>query len=377
MKILICTPEYPPKASGIGIVVKSVADEFKEQGHECIICSPTGPDLQLGNQTYIEKFGGLGLVYFWECVRKFFNKNGNNFDSIWLNHPLFIMKNPFSKSLITMHTTYIGFSSGSGLSGHSGWIRTYYYIMNAIEKYSLTACIKQDAKFTSISKIVAKELQSYGIRSNIAVIPNGTNTKQFHIQTNKNELRKEFQIPENKIVFLWAGRLIEEKRPDILIKLFSIFRQISDNFFLVIVGDGKLSKQLKKSAEEYQLKNILFLGSKDYSMMPRIYACCDYYIISSIYEGQPLTLLEALSSGLPSIVSDIPSLRIVEEANCGIVIDFSDIEKASKTIFEYASQDNSKYALNARKYAEENLDWGIITEKYFEELKKGEKNDYI
>lgn len=375
MKILICTPEYPPKASGIGIVVKSVAEEFKRLGHECIICSPTGPDLQLGNQAYIEKFGGLGLLYFWECVRKFFEMNDNKYDSIWLHHPLFILKNPFSKSVITMHTTYTGFSKRSRTSGHRWWIQAYYYIMNIIEKYSLITSNKQDARFTTISKIVAEELKSYGLRSKIAVISNGTKTRQFHIQTENNELRKEFKIPGSKTVFLWVGRLIKEKRPDILIKLFSIFGKVSDKLFLVVVGDGKLHKPLEKLAEEHKLKNIMFLKRINYSLMPKIYACSDYYIISSSYEGQPLTLLEAFSSGLPCIVSDIANLKIVEDANCGIVIDFSDIEKAAQKIFEYVSHDNSKHAQNARKYAEKYLDWGIIAEKYLNELKELKRDD--
>jgi len=369
MKILICTPEYPPKASGIGIVVKSVEEKFKRRGYECIICSPTGPDVQLGNQLYLEKFGGLGLLYFWECVRKTFNNN-TNYDLVWLHNPLFIAKNPFNESLITIHTTYEGFSSRSKLSGHSGWIKAYYYMMKIIEKYSLTTCLKPNITFTSISKPVVEELQSYGIKSKIAIIPNGTNTEQFFIHPNKNEIREYFNIPQNKIVLVWVGRLIEEKRPDVLIKLFSTFRTSSNKLFLVVVGNGKQRKPIEKLAEELQLKNIMFTGELNYSLMPKIYACCDYYIISSIYEGQPLTLLEALSSGLPCIVSDIPNLRIVEESNTGIVVDFSDIETSAQKIFEYVSQDNSKYSLNARKYAEENLDWEIISGKYLEELKK-------
>lgn len=370
MKILICTPEFPPKASGIGIVVKSVVDQFKIEGHECIICSPTGPDILVGSQSLIERSGGPGLIYFWECVRKYFKNNVSDYDSIWLHHPLFVFENPFGESLITMHTTYTGFSRRSKTSGHNWGIRTYYSIMNMIEKYSLTACIKQKSKFTAISKTVVDELRSYGIISEIELIPNGTDTGRFNIRSNKNNLRKSLKIPENKSVFLWVGRLIEEKRPDILIKIFSKFKHISDNYFLVIVGYGKLSEQLKKMAEEYALENVKFMGKINHSEMPEIYASSDYYIITSIYEGQPLTLLEAISSGLPSIVSDIPNLMFVEEEDCGIVIDFSDIEKAAQKIIEYTKQDNAKYPLNARKFAEENLDWKIITGRYLEELKK-------
>ena len=368
MKILICTPEYPPKASGIGIVVKSVADEFTRKGHECVICSPTGPDIQLGNQNYIKKFAGFGLIYFWGEVRRYFKKNTVHYDAIWLHHPLFILRNPFRKSLIIMHTTYAGFYKQSNYSNHGWWVRTYYYFMNLIEKYSLTKCIDNDAKFTAICGTVVEELQSYGIKSTIGLVSNGTNAGHFVIQQNKNIIRKEFAIPHNKIVLIWVGRLIEEKRPDILISLFSQFEGISDKFYLVVVGDGKLREPYEKHAEKYQLKNIRFLGALEYSLMPKIFGCGDYYIMTSTYEGQPLTLLEAMASGLPCIVSDIPNLRIVEEADCGIVVDFSDKEKAAHKIIDYVNHDNSEHGINARKYAEEHLDWSIIAEKYLEQF---------
>ena len=99
-----------------------------------------------------------------------------------------------------------------------------------------------------------------------------------------------------------------------------------------------------------------------------LYACSDYYIMSSKYEGQPLTLLEAMASGLPCIVSDIPNLRIVEEADCGIIVDFSNKEKAAHGIIDYIKQDNSEHGKNARKYAEEHLDWSIIAEKYLRQF---------
>ncbi|MCX9085633.1 MAG: glycosyltransferase family 4 protein [Candidatus Methanoperedens sp.] len=375
MKILICTPEYPPKASGIGIVAKSVVDEFIKKGHECVICSPTGPDIKLGNQKYIKKFAGFGLIYFWEQVRRYFNKETNNYDAIWLHHPFFIFKNPFLKSLITMHTTYAGFYMQSRCSNHHWWIRIYYYFMNLFERYSLTKCLDNNVKFTSICDTVVKELKYYGIKNMIEIISNGTNTGTFIIQQDKNIIRTELEIPDNRIVFIWVGRLIEEKRPDILLHLFLQFGDLSEKFYLIVVGDGKLREKLENLAEKYQLKNIRFFGAIEYSLMSKIIGCGDYYIMTSSYEGQPLTLLEAMSSGLPCIVSDIPNLDIIEDANCGIIIDFSDIEKAAQKIIKYVYQDNSKHAQNARKYSEENLNWELIAEKYLYELNNLKMND--
>jgi len=63
-------------------------------------------------------------------------------------------------------------------------------------------------------------------------------------------------------------------------------------------------------------------------------------------------------------------LRLVEDARCGIIVDFGDEEKAAKEIIEYLERDNSEHSKNAREYAVKNLDWKIIAGRYLEEFEK-------
>ncbi len=84
-----------------------------------------------------------------------------------------------------------------------------------------------------------------------------------------------------------------------------------------------------------------------------------------------MTLSEAMASGLPCIVSDIPNLRLVEDAKCGIVVDFNNGEKAAQGIINYClGEDNSDHSRNAREYALNNLDWTIIAGRYLNEFKR-------
>lgn len=365
IKILICVSEYPPKASGIGNVVKFVCQEFVKMGNECTICSPSGPDIILGNQSFIDKFGGLGIVYFWYKVCVYFKKESSQFDAIWLHQPLFLLKkSPFKTAIITVHTTYIGKNYNN--LRYSMFKRIYYSTMKKIEKKSF---LKLPYSFTFIDVNVLNELLTIGVSNRCTYISNGVDTRKFIVFSNKENLKENLGIDSNHIVFLFVGRLIRIKQPFLMLDTFKLINEKCKQTTLLIVGTGNLLNDMKKYVLDKNIKNVRFLGFVSHNNLSSFYSCADYYIITSEYEGQPLTLLEAMSSGLPCIVSDIPSLRIVKDANCGIVVNFSENIQAAHNILDYIKKDNSMHAKNARKYAEERFDWGIIAENYLREFK--------
>jgi len=285
------------------------------------------------------------------------------FDAAWLHGPLFF-KNPFKHFLVTTHTTYCGCSYRLNP-------KVYYKIVSKIERYCLNK-IDGKARFSAVSQSVCKELEEIGIdRQRIAYIPNGADTEQFKPSDDKKLLRKKFGIPEDNLIILSIGRLTEAKEPLKLIEVFSVIEKEMEDVTLVVAGRGELLERTEAFVRQKKLKNVIFLGYVDHEKdAPELFACSDYYIMTSKYEGMPLTLLEAMASGLPCIVSDIPNLRIVEDANCGIVVDFRDTEKAAKEIRWYLKGDNSEHSKNAREYAVNNLSWKILAERYLAEFEK-------
>jgi len=106
LKIIICATEYYPNGSGKANVAYYVVENIKNERINCTICSPTGPDILLGNQFLIKKFGIIGLLYFWFKVLNHFKKH--DYDVAWLHNPFFLFKNPFTCNIVTLHSTYIG-----------------------------------------------------------------------------------------------------------------------------------------------------------------------------------------------------------------------------------------------------------------------------
>lgn len=366
MKILICVTEYYPHGSGIANVAYNVTQQWKKMGHECTVCSPTGPDIVLGRSDLINKFGIMGILYYWYQV-SIFLKN-SNYDYVWISNPVFILSNPFQKCLITVHTTYSGkvkkrFCSNS--------MEIYNFISSVFEK-NCHKHINKSVYYTTASEQVCSELEDIGIKKErISIIRNGVDTKIFVPFQDKKQLRKKLCLPENDILFLSVGRISKIKQPLCLIKIFSLIEKKINNVSLCVVGKGELLPNSKKEAKKLNIKKIFFQGYVDY--LPELYGCADYYIMTSKYEGFPVTLPEAMASGLSCIVPNIPSLDLVKKVQCGITIDFFDISATADKIIDQILKFNDLDGRNARAYAVENLDWEIISKKYLNLMKMGAK----
>lgn len=373
MNLLICSPY----GSGAGNVVYYVTARLQEMGINCTYCSLVGKEVErcrkveLCDRNLLKKFVIFrplyflyGVIYFWYKAAKYIENNFSTYDVIWLHNPspisFRIPRNMYKKTLITIHTTK-----------HGRHFNLYNRVIGKLEKKFYNNNNNIDCRFTAVSPQVCNELEEIGIiKEKITYIPNGVNTNLFTPSNAQKILRKKFGIPEDDLIVLSLGRLTEVKQPLKLIKVFSVIEEKMKDITLVIAGKGELLEKTKELAEQKKLKNVIFLGYVDEKDKPDMYACSDYYIMSSKYEGQPLTLLEAMSSGLPCIVSNIPNLRIVEDAGCGIVVDFDDTEKAVERIIGYLRRDNLEHSKNAREYAVNNLNWKIIAERYLKEFEK-------
>jgi 1,2-diacylglycerol 3-alpha-glucosyltransferase len=373
MKILVCASEYFPYGSGIANVIYNVVEQLKKQGVDCTVCSPTGPDIALGSKKLIKKFGYLGLLYYWYQVSHFFEHT--DYDAVWLQNPNFFGRNPFPHCLITMHSTYYGKTYHH--VANKFFLGMYYKVISLFERYCLRK-ISKTIVFTGVGLSVCDELEKMGIdKMRIMYIPNGANVQNFKQILDKKSIRQNFGIPYDNIILLSVGRLNPAKQPETLIKVFSLLEKRMSKITLCIAGTGELLGTIKNLVNDEGLQKVIFLGQVDHkTRLPDLYAASDYFIMTSIYEGgmPPLTLSEAMASGLPCIVSDIPSLGIVREADCGIIVNFNDKENAIQRIMDYLSVEHPEHVENAREYALKNLDWEKITEQYLKIFLNIQKN---
>ena len=362
MRLLVCTTEYFPHGAGIANVVYNVVERLKERGVECTVCSPRGPDIRLGSWPLIERTGVLGLLDYWYRVSRHFNEN--DYDAAWLQNPFIVTENPFTRSLVTMHSTYSG-SSARRVGDLP--IHLYESVVARIERTCLTR-MPPTTFFTGVGQPVREELAGIGVAPDrISYIPNGVDVRRFSPSRDTTGIRERFGIPDGGLLLLSVGRLTPAKQPFTLLEAFSHLEKRRRDVTLCIAGGGELLEAAKSQAQRLGLQNILFLGNVDHVRdLPDLYACANYYIMASKYEGgmPPLTLAEAMASGLPCIVSGIPNLGIVRDADAGVTIDFEDAERAGTEILRYLDEGHPDHAANARRYAVERLDWEVLSGRY-------------
>ncbi|MFC1727904.1 glycosyltransferase family 4 protein [Nanoarchaeota archaeon] len=133
--------------------------------------------------------------------------------------------------------------------------------------------------------------------NNPIVIPNGVDIKQFDSVSAKKS--KKFKI-------IFVGRLHPQKGLSYLFDAVNLAKKDLKNTEFAIVGDGDLKEILKDKVKKLGLEKIIkFKGKLEGIKLIKEYKSSHLFILPSLYEGQPLTLLEAWAAKLPVLVTDV------------------------------------------------------------------------
>ncbi len=359
MRILICASEYFPLGAGIANMVYNTVKQFREIGIECVVCSPNGDcDIKIGNSKFIEKFGILGLLYYWHQVHNYLKKN--DFDIVWLHNPLFLESTFFQEYFVTIHSTY-------HCQKRQGIKPKIYYIITAnMERYCLNK-IKKSIRFTSVSTQIGKELKEIGIDKNrITTILNGVDTGRFRF-INHNK-RKKLNLEDSPII-LYVGRLSWSKFVDTIFRCMPLILYRIKNAKLLVIGDGPQKKELIDLAKKLNIYNsIIMYGTVLNEELPAFYSIAD--VVVCPYSG--LVLFEAMSMGKPIVAFNVEwHSEVIENMENGILVENLNVNKFSAEIINLLSNKelSDKLGKNAREFALNKLDWKIIAQQYLEEFK--------
>lgn len=216
-----------------------------------------------------------------------------------------------------------------------------------------------------ISNIISEQIKElYHVPS--YTIYNPVDVSKFDIKKDK---QKQF-------TFITIGRMSEQKNQQLLLKSFRILVNNYKNVKLIFVGDGVLKDDLLKLTNDLKLNDYIeYVGNvNDVENYLKI---ADAFVLSSIYEGLPMTILEAMAASLPIISTNVGGVKdIVTNNGILVKVDENDLAKAMLSLIENEKLCN-EFKNNSYENAK-NYDLSKIVkeyeELYFLYLKKKVKN---
>lgn len=158
----------------------------------------------------------------------------------------------------------------------------------------------------------------------VHILHNAIDLSTFHYkEEERNRICNEFNL-QNKTVFCHIGRFSKQKNHEFLMEVFKEIEKKDSRAILLLVGTGELQPNIVDQAKKLGLSDkIIFTGVR--TDIPAILSASDVFILPSLYEGLPNTVVEAQTTGLPCIISD----TITKEADITGLVEYLPLGNAS------------------------------------------------
>jgi glycosyltransferase involved in cell wall biosynthesis len=141
----------------------------------------------------------------------------------------------------------------------------------------------------------------------------------------RNEWRARVGFGEDDVLFVCVARFAPQKNHSMLLKAFAEGAAANQNAHLVLIGDGALREQLEREAVQMGISaQTHFLGLR--TDIPESLGAADVFVLSSDFEGNPLSVMEAMASGLPIVSTEVGGVpALFENYKQGLLVRAGDV----------------------------------------------------
>ncbi len=370
MKLLLINNEFPPIGGGGSTVTKYAIRYLVKAGHEVTLITSRYKDLPkreiidgalviriLAVRRYknyaaaweLIIFGVSALVYTWFYTGRHkvdFTQAYFAVPAGWAAWNLKILKG-------IPYAVYFGGSDIPG-ANPSRYKKIYPIITPLLRK------IWRGAEFRTVcSKDLARLGKESDVVSEFKVIPNGVETDRF---------RPLERSANPKVKLLFIGRLIPRKGFQRVVQaLPKVQSKVSVPFEVEVVGDGAHREKLDEIAEKLGVSEVIkYVGTVPYDQLEKSYQYADIFVLTSLSEGMPSVILEAMGCGLPIIASDVGgNNEVVHEGENGYLIKGDDIDNLADKLAGLIDDAGLRKRMGARsRELASRYDWREIMGEY-------------
>ena len=371
MKIIQLSPYFYPHLGGVESHVLELSKHLIERGHEVTVITTQlegTKKKEIYDGVTIERVKPLSIVFKTPILHKLRDAMLDKDCDIIHGHsppPLtcFLGLRASQKMGVPFVLTYhcdleLPFALGPLA------VQTY---QNTIGAYTVS---KSDMIITTTDTYGATSRTVW--REDSKVIPNAVDADTFNPDNDGSKVRKKFGIHHDEKMILYVGRLVPHKGIQYLIRSA---QYLGKEVKYVVVGTGEYEEHLHSLVRDLSLEDrIIFAGRVSMEELPEFYAAADLFVLPSIsrLEAFGIVALEALASGVPVVVSDIPGVRdVIIEGRHGLLgepMKPEDIAGKIRTILENPEM-AKKMGEQGRKIVEEKYTWEKVAEQIEEVYK--------
>lgn len=218
----------------------------------------------------------------------------------------------------------------------------------------------------SISQEVARTMRIL-YNAQTPIIYNGIPVEQFQGPEGTRSFRRNKEgLKKSDVVFLHVGRFSLQKNHRLLIEAFEQAIKKSSDLKLLLVGDNELRSDIEKLVKEKYLdQSIRFLGLRQ--DIPELLTACDIFVLSSDWEGLPMTILEAMAAGRPVIATAVGGVpELVKNGATGLLVPAQNARALSQAMVRLANSPSLRKTMGeqGQKRVLERFDINLIAKQY-------------
>ena len=339
--------QFPPHIGGVGVHIHTLSKELVSQGHDVYVITYPHKDIKDIDGIHVIGTKGLNIPGVRGLM---FKKNAKKALENLLEH----------EDIDIIHGHYL-FPAGAAAVevGNEHGIKTYVtahgsdmfevYKKQPVMRSTIKNVLKKADGIFAVSNALRHEIIATGVSG----ISNKTKICWNSVDINKfnpygdTSFKNEFGLTDKPIV-LFVGNLIKRKNVESLLEAKKITRS---PYYLVIVGDGPLFKKLNKKVVDENIRDVIFMGSRN--DVESIIPSCDVLILPSFSESFGLVLIEALACGKPVIGSNVGGITEIITEDVGLFVNPNKVSSIAQAIDNIMDDDylRERLSSNARDRA--------------------------
>ncbi len=370
MKIAHICSEYNPAISGVGQVVEELAKRQVANGHEVHVYAPDWNKKQRIKERE-EIISGINIHRCFHIARI------ANFATIFPSVFPLLLKEKFDiiHTHVFGHLHFVLSALAAKLSRakhihttHCPWTDSYRSSLGKLGilisyNFFSRLAFKITDKIIAITPWEFNFIKKHGGKeSQIINIPNGM-AEEFFKKIKNNDFKRKNNIKGPLVLFF--GRLSVTKGPDKFVEIAKLILKERKDVTFLIRGPDEGMREIVKDLIGNEKNIILMLETRDREEIIKMYKAADIFVMPSYREGLPLTLFEAMASGLPVIASPVNGIPYeMKDRENGFLVEYGNNQGFAKKIIELLN--NKKLMENIKKNNLEkakNYRWNTIAKR--------------